>query len=263
MFDRLGREYQVTPNALARNRFLMAALYPLPLGILARAALVAYAVLGVGCGSTASSPPDEIHPAGFPFVVEAGVVSDLCGAPASSCAAGRNPPPGGTTATLTQPELGKLCFKGAVAPGGYAFVVLIFTAYNEEEDKVLTTFNADRLGITQGAFTIDSPPNGGVTIIGAIVKQLDCPGSPNGTGCRTSGFNLMTAPLSQVPQSIKESGPQVAPFANFASLAAIPTATFDTTALDSFAFVVGAGDYDFCIHDFKFLDVAGNEVAPP
>jgi hypothetical protein len=32
--------------------------------------------------------------------------------------------------------------------------------------------------------------------------------------------------------------------------------------LDSFAFFVGAGDYELCIHDFKFLDVAGIEVTP-
>ena len=227
--------------------------------------LVGTAAVLAGCGSSASSAPDddEFHPVGFPFVVKAGAVSDLCGAPASSCAAGRNPPPGATTATLTQPEAGRLCFNGTVSPGGYAFAVLIFTEYNEAEDKVLTTFNSDRLGITQGAFTIDSPPSGGVTIIGAVVKQRDCPGSPNATACRTSGFNLMTAPLSRVPVSITAAGPAPVPFANFASPDAMPGATFDTTALDSFAFVVGAGTYDFCIHDFKFLDAAGSEVSPP
>ena len=38
--------------------------------------------------------------------------------------------------------------------------------------------------------------------------------------------------------------------------------TFDTTQLDAILFMVIDGSYDFCVHDFKFLDPAGNEVVP-
>lgn len=230
---------------------------------LARWALVVAMSATFGCSSSSSSaPPDELDPVGFPFVVKAGAATDVCGAPASSCAAGRNPPPGATIAILSQPEVGKVCLKGAVSLAGYAFVVLIFTEYDEGETKVLKTFDAEALGITQAAFTVDSPPSGGVTVIGAVVSQLDCAGSANGTACRTTGFGLMTAPLSQMMKTITEAGPQVAPFANFAQTVPGRSATFDTTALDSFAFFVGPGAYEFCLRDFKLLNAAGLEVTP-
>ena len=227
--------------------------------------LAGLAIAGAGCGSTGSgaATDDDLHPDGFPFVVEANAVSDVCSGPVSSCAAGRNPAPGATTVELSQPETGKVCLQGAVAPAGYAFAVLIFTEYNSAENGVLKTFNADALGITQAAFTIDSPPADGVTVIGAVVKQVDCPGSPHGEGCRTSGFSLMTDPALGVPRRITASGTVTAPFANFVQTDATINASFDTSALDSLAFFVGPGATAFCIEAFKFLDASGNEVAPP
>ena len=71
----------------------------------------------------------------------------------------------------------------------------------------------------------------------------------------------MTAPLSNVPLTITAPGPQVAPFADFEQTRPGVTQTFDTSALEHIEFGVGQrGDYDFCVHDFKFLDAAGNEV---
>jgi hypothetical protein len=74
----------------------------------------------------------------------------------------------------------------------------------------------------------------------------------------------MTAPLSNVPLTVTQPGPQVAPFANFEQTRSGVSQTFDTTALQHIEFGVGPaqGDYDFCLSDFKFLDAAGNEVKP-
>jgi len=62
--------------------------------------------------------------------------------------------------------------------------------------------------------------------------------------------------------SIRAPGPEVAPFVNFEQTISGMSPTFDTTALEHLSFGVGAGDYDFCVHDFRFLDAAGNEVKP-
>jgi hypothetical protein len=223
-----------------------------------------------GCGSDSGGPSAESidilqSPAGFPFVVGAAVADDLCDTgTAHSCSLGKNPTAGSTTATLSNPEDGKVCIKGTVAPGGDAFIVLWFTQYNALESynitAVLKPFDAAALGITQVAFSVDSPPSNGVTVQAVVLKRLDCPGG--GQDCRTAGFALMDAPNSGVQVVIKDPGPVVAPFANFEQTDKTLTTTFDTTELDAVLFVVIDGAYDFCIHDFKFLDPSGNEVVP-
>jgi len=82
--------------------------------------------------------------------------------------------------------------------------------------------------------------------------------------CLTYGFNLMTAPLSNIPLTITAPGPVVAPFVDFQQTRSGVSQTFDTSAIQHIEFGVGPepGDYDFCLSDFKFLDAAGNEVKP-
>ena len=226
---------------------------------------------GAGCGadSDGASPPlidNLLSPADFPFVVRAVVADDVCSGigTAHSCKLGMTPAPGSTTAVLSNPEAGKVCIKGTVAPGGYAYLVLVFTEYNELQNSeitaVLKSFDAAALGITQVAFSIDSPPGNGVTVQAAVLKQFDCPGG--GQDCRTSGFVLMDAPSSGVQVVIQAPGPVVAPFANFEQTDPSASPTFDTTQLDAVLFMVIDGPYDFCVHHFKFLDPTGNEVAP-
>ena len=226
---------------------------------------------GAGCGadSDGASAPliDNLQsPAGFPFVARLAVADDVCSGigTAHSCKLGLNPAPGSTTAVMSNPEAGKACVKGTVAPGGYVFLVVIFTEYNSLQNSeitaVLKSFDAAALGITQVAFSVDSPPSGGVTVQAAVLKQFDCPGG--GQDCRTGGFVLMDAPSSGVPVVIKDPGPLVAPFANFEQTDPSQSPTFDTTQLDAILFMVLDGSYDFCVHDFKFLDPSGNEVAP-
>lgn len=227
-------------------------------------------VAGAGCGSGSDGSTMESidilqGPSGFPFTVGTVVVDDLCdGGSAHSCALGKNPPAGSTTAALSQPADGKVCLEGTVAPGGYAYVVFWFTQYNALENyditAVLKPFDAAALGITQLAFSVDSPPSNGVTVEATVLKRFDCPAG--GQDCRTSGFELMTAPNSNVPVNIKAPGALVAPFANFEQTDPTQSTTFDTTQLDAVIFTVIDGPFDFCVHDFKFLDPSGNEVAP-
>ncbi len=198
------------------------------------------------------------NPQGLAFAAVAFGVSDACGGLIGDCL---TPPPGSTTATLSQPEPGKLCLTGIAKPGGWADLVIAYTVYNPEGTQVLKKFDADGRGITQAAFTLDAPPIGGVSLDAAVVTRLQC--EANGTDfCHTYGFSLMTAPLSHVPVRFSEPGPQVAPFSRFEQTRAGESQSFDTSALEHFSFGVGPGAYDFCVHDFKFIDAAGNEVEP-
>jgi hypothetical protein len=202
------------------------------------------------------------RPEGFPFAVAAFAVSDYCGigVAANSCPLAKQRPPGATTATLSQPAAGKICLLGTVAPAGYAVVGLQFTEYDQQFTKVLKRFDADALKITQAAFTIDSPPSSGVTVHAGVIKQTECPAQFS--DCFTAEFALMTAPLSMVIQNITDSKPRVAPFANFEQVNRDKSPLFDTTGLDQLYFVVGPGNYDFCVRDFKFLSAASVEVPP-
>jgi len=221
--------------------------------------------LGAACGgSSVEDPACNVegficHPSGLPFVEVAGAASDLCGGYVD-CDLAKNPPAGSTTATLNQPQAGMVCLSGTVATGGWAQLVLQYAVFNTQSTKIVKTFDADARGITQAAFTIDSPPSSGVTVSAAVTTSLDCPMS--GFDCFTYGFDLMTAPLSAIPVTVTQPGPQVAPFANFEQTRSGVSQTFDTSALQYLFFGVGTGDYDFCLHDFKFLDAAGNEVKP-
>ena len=227
--------------------------------------LVGMLGLGAACGGSSEDPNCVnqegfiCHPSGIPFAEVAGAASDLCGG-YDVCPLAANPPAGSTTATLTQPQAGKVCLSGTVATNGWAQLVLQFAVFNKEFTNIVKTFDADARGITQAAFTVDSPPSGGVAVSAAVTTKLDCPAS--GFDCFTYGFDLMTAPLSNIPLTITQPGPQVAPFVDFQQTRSGVSQTFDTSALQHIVFGVAMGDYDFCLRDFKFLDAAGNEVKP-
>ena len=52
-----------------------------------------------------------------------------------------------------------------------------------------------------------------------------------------------------------------APFTTFAN--DDPNMAIDASQLAHFIFVLGAGDYDFCLSGFNFLDATGNVVQAP
>jgi hypothetical protein len=185
-------------------------------------------------------PPDL---KGMPFVAFIVWYSDFCG-PCS----GDPPPLGESTVTLSQPEPGKVCLTGKVSPGGLA-------GFNLELATRTTTgisepFNAARLLITQIAFTVDSPPSAGLSMAAAALVQYDCPNDPLACSGPNFSFNTITA-----------AGPLIAPFSDFKS--SDPTQVLDTSKLVQ-VFIQNhqAGDYNFCIHDLKFLDAQGNVVEP-
>jgi hypothetical protein len=233
--------------------------------------LLLIATLGLTNACAGDDPPaqtgtDSIDsPAGFGFVHHVVITSDLCPANgAHSCQLGQYPPPAGTHVTLSQPDTGKLCLKGNVGDGGYALLVLGFTNYatgtGPNEVVVKSTLNADKLGITQVSFSLDGTLPGATVLEASIVTQYSCTG-PTGQGCRTGGFELTDDAGDVI--SLDQAGPLVAPLASFVQqYPEQATKNFDTSALDGLELELDAGDFDFCLSDFKLLDADGIEVTP-
>jgi hypothetical protein len=185
--------------------------------------------------------------AGFPFAQVAAMVSDYC----SGRQCSGTPPEGATTMTMTHPDAGTLCLSGSVKQGGFAVLALEFPHKNADETKVLQTFDATALGITQVALTVDSPPAQGADLLANAITHTTCPANP--LDCQY--------PPNFKSTTISAAGPVTAPFADFKSLDD-PNETLDPSLLDSVFLQVASGDFDFCIHDFNFFDAAGNPVRP-
>jgi hypothetical protein len=185
--------------------------------------------------------------AGFPFAQDAAMVSDFCG----GLQCGGTPPAGATVMTMTHPDAGTLCLSGSIKPGGFAVLGLEFPKKNADETMVLEPFDATAHGITQVALTVDSPPAQGADLLANAITHTSCPANP--LDCQyPPNFKFTT---------ITAAGPVTAPFADFKSLDD-PSETLNPSLLDSIFLQVGSGDFDFCIHDFNFLDAAGNPVRP-
>jgi hypothetical protein len=92
------------------------------------------------------------------------------------------------------------------------------------------------------------------------VTATECPASPG--DCFTQGFDLRTETSTGMLASFTTPGPELAPFINFEQTDPGVSQPFDTSALHHLEFIVGQGDFNFCVHDFKFLDAAGAEVKP-
>ncbi len=198
-------------------------------------------------------------PSGFPFVRISLAVSDLCSGPVASCALGKNVPTGETIAILSQPAAGKLCLSGGVSPGGWAQLVLAFSEPKPDGTGILKKFDANALGISQVEFTVDTPPSGGLSVDAAVTITEQCPNNP--LDCFKNGFSLMTAPGSSVPVSITKPATILAPFDNFKQN--VDTVSFDTSVLEHMSLNLSTqGPFDFCIHDFRFLDALGNVITP-
>jgi hypothetical protein len=213
---------------------------------------------GGAAGRTDPCASGQCAPQGFPFVSSSRAITDACvdqGCPLLAA----NTPVGETTASLSQPEPGILCLSGTVSPAGWATLGVLFAVRNQDGTETLKKFDADSLGITQLQFSIDSPPSRGVSVHAAVTVATSCPDDK--FACVSDDFSLMTEPSGSVPVSITSPGPVSAPFANFVQPGG--SQVFDTSALDNLRFTVGPGDYDFCVHDFKFLDAQNNEILIP
>lgn len=200
-------------------------------------------VIGGGPDGGPDVRSDICRPSGFPFAVAAFAHSNTCRGVCPGTA------PAGTTFRLTQPQAGTLCLSGT-NPTDTTALALGYTVFSTDmpspiSEKVWSRFNADVKGITQVKFSIDTPPPAGL-IVGAdtihsdLCQMLDC---------ITFGFTL--------PTPITASGTTTAALADFTIT---PPQIFDTRSLDGIDFEVPAGAFDFCVHDFQFLDAAGNAV---
>ena len=230
-----------------------------------------YATGDASTAFPACPSPDPSYicqPSGFPFIQIALVASDLCGGPVAGCALGKSVPTGETTATLSQPAAGKLCLSGVVSPGGWAQLGFEFIEHTPDGTGILKMFDANALGISQLRFTVDTPPSGGLTMDAAIDTNVLCPSDATHCSCRrgsldcfTYGFDLMTAAGSSVPENITTAQTVTAPFANFKQT--VDGHSFDTSAIDHMELgLTTQGPFNFCMHDFNFLDAQGNVVLP-
>jgi len=185
-------------------------------------------------------------PRDFPFVRFVFVTADWCFG--DSCH--EEPPPGGTTVQMTQPEAGVLCLSGTVTgEDGWANISLNFPVFTQADAagdfKVLEMLNTEALGITQMKFTIDRIPAGGLTLEAATFHSDFC------GDCLTFGFVQ--------PELVTGSGTATVSLADFYSPAGD---AFDARALAAVFFTAKTGAYDFCLRDFGFLDAHGDEVVP-
>lgn len=179
----------------------------------------------------------------FAFATLAIAVTDYCSEVTGTCPARGPTPTGASTATLRQPASGTLCLSGTVSPGGFALLAVAFSRWNTPRNKILATLDVARAGITQAAVTIDTPPLQTMSVAAHSVASLDCPASP--LDCFSASYTLSA--------NIRTPGPVILPLGSLPASAPLHDILFS---------VDGAGDYDFCIHDFQFLDAEGNVVKP-
>ena len=187
---------------------------------------------------------------GFPFVRVAIKSSDYCSYLGTTCS-GVIAPAGETSVYMSQPKAGTLCLTGTVSQDGYALLALEVAEKTLDRKKILQPFDAFKRGITQLTLTIDSPPAQGVDLALNMVQKLECPARsidcfypPN------FDFKTITTP-----------GTITAALANFKT--GDSSQVLDTSVLHSFVLQVnGAGNFNFCVHDFKFLDANNNVVSP-
>lgn len=222
--------------------------------------MLSFAAFTIGCDSSVDQSPycrtgREVicKPAGFPFVDSVFPRSDACPA-GGDCPS----PLTETTTLLTQPQAGKVCMKGTVVGrDGFAWLVVRVSRWNEAETHIVDVLDAPVHGIDQLKFTIEAPPITGMTAFAAVAWRRDCDFP---AACQNP-FYLRSGPRSADLRVMDHSETVTAPFTDFTN--DDPNVAFDTAQLAHFIFVVGAGDYDFCLADLTFLDAAGNAVPEP
>lgn len=224
--------------------------------------VVSFIAFTSGCDSPAVDQTpfcDSEHgglcePPGFPFVEAIGTLSDACLGP-GGCAT----PITKTTATLTQPQPGTACLEGTVAGrDGFSWLIVAVSRWNQAGGHIVDALDAASRGITQLRFTLDRPPVAGITMFATAAWRRDCPNHP--ADCMHS-FELRTGPRSATLKVMDRSETVTAPFTDFRN--EDPNVKFDTSQLVFFIYRLGAGDYDFCLSDFTFLDASGNLVDEP
>jgi hypothetical protein len=182
-------------------------------------------------------------PSGFPFAQEVFVHSNVCNGMCPIAA------PAGTTIRLEQPQTGTLCLSGSTPADATAltlgYIVVAANTLTPTHQDVVSRFDASAKGITQVRFTIDALPPGGVSVGATSVHSNVC----DQNNCFSGG---------SLPSPITTPGTTTVAFTDFTSN---PPSTLDARSLGTIEFNAGPGALDFCVHDFQFLDAAGNVVS--
>lgn len=178
---------------------------------------------------------------------------------------------GVSTARVTNPVPGTVCMTGTLADAGPTYTnwgaILGFPIAEANADKtgILSPFNAEQLGITQVQFTIESPPVTGVGPAITQVAKLEC--KDDLASCLTAApFYLKNEAGAQA--LITTTRTMTAPLGTAAQPTwGDPQLALDPTRLFGLQFGVGtlqgtSLDYDFCVHDLRFLGADGKEIVP-
>jgi hypothetical protein len=215
-----------------------------------------------GCDSGSASRAEEecpeffiCEPQGLPYV--RAILPST-----NSWGPGADPPSAGeTTATVTQPEPGRVCMAGTVEDG-WAWLTLVFA--NIDGNGVSDALDAPGRGIASLEFVLESPPPVGVGV--QLVSAVpDCTEGP--VACQHWGFSLSGESAGTLFRA-SESGLVRAPLSAFVKTAgADPSWEFDPSHLSTLQIGPGAfGDvtsaYDFCVSNLRFLDAQGEDVSP-
>ena len=200
-----------------------------------------------------SSCDQPLDTPGIAFVDVMFPVSDFCPARRMGPNSASN-----TQLQMTRDAPGRACLRGRLTDG-WATLIVGFDGSNKNGLLPLSPgaapFDADSAGVRGVHFTLDTPPAGGLTVETAYVVGESC--FPN---CELHGdFYLMGD--SGLARSFDQSGSynfqwpdfQLAPWGD-------PLTHLDTTHLPGMFFHLPAGDFDFCLSDFYFLDADGAPV---
>jgi hypothetical protein len=188
--------------------------------------------------------------ANVPFVIRAGAITD-----------------GVSTARVKSPTPGTICMSGTLADAGPtyanwgALLALVIAERNQERTRILSPFNAEQLGITQVQFTLESPPATGIAPAISEVLNVECPDNP--ANCLTAApFYLKNDVITTTRTITASLGAATQPSWGDPNLLLDPTMLnglqFDTRTIQGTSV-----EYDFCVHDVKFLGADGTEVVPP
>jgi hypothetical protein len=196
-------------------------------------------------------PPSDscfLPVANVPFVIRAGTVTD-----------------GVSTARITNPAPGTVCLSGTLADAGPtyanwgAILVLDIAAWNQERTQV-SPFPAEQLGITQVQFTLDSPPATGIAPAVMEVLNLECPNNPG--DCLTAvPFYLKSEVITTARTITASLSAAEQPSWGDPRLMLDPNRVYGLQ-FDGKTTQGTTADYDFCVHDLKFLGADGTEIVP-
>lgn len=192
-----------------------------------------------------------------PFVETAIPASDSWEGP------GDVPGPGETTATVTQPEPGRLCLSGRLEDG-WALLTLVFSPWDPAAGWT-APLDAVARGITSFEFTLDTPPQTGVYV--QLVSAVpDCTTTPG--DCQHWGFFLHDTSLAPERPFVTNQGRTVhAELSDFRRMDYIDStwefdpSRFSTLQIGPGALASTTGDYSFCIRDLRFLNADGEPVS--